>query len=250
MIHICGYAISHDPAGVFTRMTPIPDPCIAVQNNAIVVPNGMNKVLGMSAFLGTTGAQARFVAPSLRMIAPENITPIYLLIAPTGEHLYTIDPAKYFELVDGEQVEVEENSNPAAAEQHTVLIWLSDKENMPVKGKIRTISFTINSATTAGLWVNGIPLLDEDLPFGEYTIVGMRLEGANIIASRLVVPGMAYRPGVLCTANAQAEGLNQWRFGKLGELAKFHTTRGFTLDILSSTTAAAATRIGYLDIIV
>lgn len=249
MKHLFAFSVSHDPGGAYTRMTPVPDQSVNIQANALVIPSQLTKLLGGAAYVGTLGAQVRLVAPSLRQIAPEHIAPVTLQISPTAEHVVAIDPNKIIELTASEQLEIEENSNPAAAEQHTVCIWLADKEILPVRGNIHSIGGTVTVTSVAGAWVNAVPALDEDLPPGRYSIVGLRVEAAGMIAVRVVVPGNAFRDGVLASATAGVNYHNRFRWGNFGEIAQFDTTTGFSLDLLASNAPGAATYRIIIDII-
>jgi hypothetical protein len=189
MYTLLGYSASVNPAGVYTPLTPVPDTLYQIQANAFIIPTKYNKYIGGIACVGPGGAQARLIAPSLREVGLEMIAPVILVISPTGEHLHSLSPNRVVELTPGEALELHENSTPGGAQQHTGVIFLSDQEIAPLKGKIRSVGFTLTVAQVLNTWTAGVPVFDDDLPVGDYIIAGMRLEIAGCVAARIAIPG-------------------------------------------------------------
>jgi hypothetical protein len=249
MYTVLAFSVSHDPAGVFTALTPAADESVRVNGNGFIVPANFTKLVGAYAALGANAAQARILAPSLRTISPEYITPIEGALIPTTDLFTTVSPNKVLQLEASEQLEVHENSNPAAAEQHTAVLFLADQEPAEVKGAIRTIYGTITLAQVAGTWSGSVITLNDNLPPGDYKIVGLRVEGAGMIVARLVIPGMANRPGAICAQSNIVQRESPFRHGKMGVMGSFNTTNLFNVEVLCSAAVASATYNCMIDIL-
>jgi hypothetical protein len=249
MYTMLAYAGSVNPAGIYTPLTPIPDTLYRVNANAFTVPINYNKLIGAFVFTGAGGAQARLVAPSLREIGLEMIAPVHLAISPTGEHFHTISPNRVIEFIPGEDLELQENSTPGGAEQHTGIILLADQEVAPVKGKIRSVGFTLTVAQAILGWTAAVPVFDDDLPVAKYDIVGMRLEAAGMVAARFSVPLSWNRPGIIPSASPGINNENLFRFGNMGVMASFDLNTALNIEVLGSAVVAAAAYRGVMDLI-
>jgi len=243
------FSESVNPAGAYVNLAGVPDQHVLVNGDQITVPSDYNKLLGAMACVGAGGAHARIVAPSLREIGLEYIAPVVLAIAPAGEHLHSVTPQRSIDLKPAELLTVEEDSTPGGAQQHAIVLWLGNNEIVPVTGKIRTINFVLNTALVLDTWVNNVPALAEELPVGNYKIVGMRLEIANGIAARISVPGNWHRPGIPISGTAGVNDSHLFRFGNMGEFLTFNTTNLFSIDVLGAAAVGAANYQGFLDLI-
>ena len=81
---IIAWSEDQDPGGVMTKMAGVPDQHVKVQGDGIWVPE-FNKLLGGIACIGSTGGEARFVAPSLRRMNPYYVQPVNMSILPHEE---------------------------------------------------------------------------------------------------------------------------------------------------------------------
>jgi hypothetical protein len=149
----------------------------------------------------------------------------------------------------GENVETWAIADPAAAQWQYVLLWLADAAIAPLGGGAEMQSLSFTGATTAGanVWTNCPITFDDSLPVGHYQVVGMRAEGASLVAARLVFKGYGWRPACLGNVTPQQYGSDIFRNGNLGVWGEFDSINPPTLDILCN--AADTAQYGILDLI-
>ena len=247
MFTTIAFSESLDPAGVFVNMAAVQDQHVKTVGDRITV-GLLNQLVASYACAGTGSAQNRLVSPSLRRTNPYYITPVEGGIAPTVDPLMMYHPESPIPLETNESLESEINSNPAAAEQQATIVWLSDGPLQKVTGAIYTIVGVINTALVVDSWEFSEIVFGDDLPVGNYAIVGARVEIALGIAFRLVPVGAMHRPGgISCLSNVGQDPYNQ-RFGRMGEWCQFDTTQPPGMEVLGNAATAAANYQIFLDI--
>lgn len=245
---LVAWAESQDPAGLFVPSAAVADQHIRTTGDNIFVPD-YNQLIGAAAFVGTLGNLARLVAPSLRRVNPYYIQPVEELLVAGNPAAVAIQPGIAIPLDTGEQLMVEDNSNPAAAEQHTFLAWLASGAIAPVSGPIRTVRCQITLTQVAGAWTfSPVDFIDE-LPVGKYTIVGGHVIAAGAVAWRLVFVGSWARPGAIAAQVDDQVGLDIFRAGWLGAWGTFDQGNPPVIELLGSAAAGSATYECALDII-
>ncbi len=253
MFTTVAYLQSVDPGGVDTKLNGVLDPHVKVSGTDIIVPT-LAELLGAAAMVSTTVATqyARLDSPNLRRVARYVVSPVQGAAAainlpadPQAIQLHLQGPPS---LAVNEALDALVNSDPAAPQTHSVIVWLADGPVSPVSAAdIFTIRATNATALTSGAWTNVNITLDDVLPVGRYALVGMRAESTNMLAARVVVPGYAWRPGVLgCNTGSHRE---DWRFrrGFIGEWCQFDEVTLFTVDCLAG--GADATQRFLFDLV-
>ena len=248
MFTIAAFSESQDPGGVAVPMAGVPDQHMRVVGDQIFI-NQFNRLMGAFSCAGASATLVRLISPSLRRVNPLIVRPLELGLTPAGNPVHDVDINRSLPLVTDEGLECHITSNPAAAEQASTVIFLSDSQIQMVAGSIFTIHFQVTLALVAGAWAFAeIDLVDE-LPLGQYSVVGGALLAANGVAFRFVPVGGMNRPGAPTVPDEDNDVIIPFRFGNLGEWFKFHTTSPPGVEILSSAAAASATYDGYMDII-
>jgi hypothetical protein len=251
MFHLAAWYESVDPAGAYDQLNAVPDQALTVSGVNVQVP-ALNKIVAMA------GGAENTVAPRLRLAAPVLRTKSLFQIAPLSTaSAGAVEPLSPHSIVDlrktplqmvtGEQLVMELLSNPAAAQIQWALAWLADGPIEQVTGDVFTVRATASATLTAGSWTNTALTFDENLPRGRYAIVGMKAISAGLIAARLVLPDIKWRPGVL--GNDLVEDI-EWpgfRYGGMGVFGEFEDVDGFTADFLSVSGDTAETV--YVDLI-
>lgn len=250
MFTTIAFSASLDAAGVFANIAGVVDQHIKVEGDSIYV-NEFNRLIGAMACLGNTvPGECRIVSPSIRRLSPYYIHPVIDQIYPTtyvGVDMFPKCPV----LLDiDEQLEVEADSNPAAAEQHTVIMWLANQEIVPAKGTVFTVKATTTVALVAGSWEYAALSFADDLPVGSYDVVGMHVGCDEGVAARLVPVGSINRPGVPCVSlQLYQEFTRIFRKGNLGVFCSFPHNNKPGIEILGSAAEASDTYDVYLDLI-
>lgn len=244
------YSESQDNAGAFAKIAGVSDQHIKVDGDSVYI-NEYNRIVAAMACMGNTvPGEVRLTAPSIRGQAPYYIHPIIDQIYPTTYPGICIMKGSPLQLVPDEQLEVESDANPAAAEQHSVIIWAADSEIVPVSGKIFTVKATVTLTGSVGVWVFAALTFVDDLPVGNYDIVGMHVEADEAVAARLVPVAGEKRPGVPCVASKLYHIFGQpFRYGNFGVFCSFKHSLPPNIEILFSADEAEDTYDVYLDII-
>lgn len=248
MFTIIAFSESQDLAGAFGNVAAVPDQQIKTAGDYIYI-NEFNRLLGGLACIGTTGTEARLKSPTINRVNPYYITPVELDIHPGAKVHHSVSPNQAFPLEETEGLEVEIYADPAAAEQESVVVWLANQEIASVKGNIICIKFTITLAQLAGEWsFSEITLIDE-IPVGNYSVVGMRVVADGAVAARLVPVGGKNRPGCPCVLSKEEDGDEVFRRGNLGIWTEFSHNSLPGFELLGSAAVGSATYVCYLDII-
>lgn len=249
MFHIVAFQKSHDPGGAYANLDAVVDSQIKTSGVFAAVPNKLPLLIGAAALVGTAGSRARVISPSIKQVNPQMIAPVTKLLVPPAVVGEWMRPANAFQLDGNENLSVEENSNPAAAEVHTAILALADSIPQPVAGQITTVRATITLAQVVGQWsLSEITLID-DLKTGTYALVGARANIAGGTAFRFAPVGEVHRPGGLCAQDE--DDLDVWyqRNGALGVWFEFETTQLPAVEVLGSAAAGSATYDIFLDVI-
>ncbi len=245
---IIGFGESLDPAGVEEELVPIADPTISEEGDYVYIGE-LNQLIGMMAFLTTTGVSAYVDTPSLRRVSVVHISPITKQIYPTNFERLQIFPRHPVALEPEEGLKVQVVSDPSGAEFHTVALMLSDGAIAPIEGEIFRVKATASITITVGEWKFGELTFADKLPSGTYAIVGARVEtasGGSIF--RLIPIGAGHRPGGVCVTDVEAKDPPYHRNGELGVWMEFTPRTVPSLEILGNATSGS-TQVVHLDLI-
>lgn len=248
MFSLVAFSESIDPNGIHTRMAAVPDQTIRTTGDQVTIGE-MNMIVGAYATVGTLGDECRLISPSLRRFNPLYITPVELALSPPTHSKMVYHGDNPIPLKTNEALEVENNSNPAAVEQQSVVVWLSDGPQVPVTGDIYTVNLNTTITLLAGEWAFAELDFPDSLPVGQYSVVGARCEVANGVAFRFAPIGSAVRPGGVCAPDVGGIDPYNQRWGRLGNWFEFNTVQPPGVEILSSAAAGAATYDIFIDVI-
>ena len=244
------FSESVDAADAVNAITPVVDQIQPADGDFYRIMEERNHIIGCAMLQSAGGTQlSRIQAASIlnKLGGPLNISPRVNALVFGSPPEVVMFPRSPIMLKPDEGVSMEQRSDPVAAERQYGILWLSKGPVEPVSGEIVTVRFTAAIALSAGLWVNGAITLAQALPAGNYDVVGMRIEGTNLVAARLVpIKGGNDRPGVAAVNAAADLDMPFSRFGALGVWFSFANTQTPTLDALGVTDT---TQVGYLDLI-
>lgn len=234
MFHLVGYEQSASLAAL-TAITAIPDPTVRVVTNDIYVPDKINMIVGCAAMINSAAAtlRAEIQAPSLRATLNFDVSPIVnglvfgtlprsMRMWQTPLQLASNEPLEFF-------------FQNGAAVMNRGLVLLADGPISPIKGKIFSVRATGAASLVTATWVNTALTFSQTLPAGTYQIVGMRAQGANLVAARVYCSGAAWRPGVYAANLSNDNDWPDFRYGNAGVWGQFDNTVPPTVDCLGVT---------------
>lgn len=252
VFHLGGFLEDIDPAGAFANITALADDRLFTQGDDIRVPP-LNNVIVIAAGLdNVVDPRARLESPTLDELVRYETSPVN--VGTTDVEPGTpqaVDDMRQNPLVLGvdEILQCQILSNPAAAGDQWVLLWFADGPPQPVTGnRIFTVRYTGATTVTARAWTPVNITLDENLPPGDYAVVGLRPSGASCLAARLVFrTGDFWRPGALGVDAAGDIQHPMFRKGQLGIWGEFPFTQIPAIEYLCDLADTAQT--GHLDLI-
>lgn len=249
MHHLAGFIEEIDEAGAFANIAAAADQVLDYSGDKIRVLQDYSNIIASVAYVGTTGTKARLNAPSLEQFVKLYITPVNQVLVPTGNDVIDMHPESLIPLVPTENLECEVYADPAAAEFHTVGVWLNDNNFTPITGDIRPVPFTIYGALTEGGWNTLSITLEEELPAGNYELVGARLECTVATLARFILSKQVPRPGFVPSADEDFRFRDYFRYGRFGSYGTFDHISLPKMELLCVATTGAATYQGIMDVI-
>lgn len=246
---IVAYSESQDPGDVEVNVAAVPDQEVRTTGDEVIVPETFNQIIGALACIGATGTRAKLVAPSLRRVNPYEIFMTELALFSSGRDNYGLHPEAPIPLAVNEALEAQIISDPATAERATLGVFLSPGALAPVGGQSRPVRFSAALPLTGGEWdFTGINFID-DLPVGNYQVVGGAMVVPAGVLWRFVPVGGTHRPGAPCYQAKNDQQDPVFRNGKLGSWFTFNTTQPPSIEVLASAADTSKTYYGVMDVL-
>lgn len=247
---LVAFSQSQDNVGVYDYMTAVVDQHVKTNGNDIIVP-GLRALIGAASLLGATlPGNSRLVSPSIRRQNLRYITATHAGIVPSANSPKWLTPQTPYMLDVNESLNAQSDSNPAAAEQHSIMVVLADGPLNPIAGNMITVRGQITLALVAGAWTFSEINLIDDLPTGKYQCVGGRAVVAAGIAFRFIPVGGTWRPGGLTVPTVTGIEDPSQRNGALGLWFDFDTTQLPGVEIIGSAATGSATYDVFMDVLV
>jgi len=244
---LAAFSESIDPAGSLANITAVTDDHLTTSGDYIYV-GALNNLIGFYVVAdGTAAVNAQLQSPSLRDVVLLDISGVMVGTDAVDNGIVHLFPESPIALETGEGLEALINSNPSAAAQQSVVVFLSDGAVTPVTGEIHTIRGTATITGSAGSWVSGAITWGQTLPVGRYQVVGARVETSSAVAARFIPIGAANRPGLPTVADDDDHLNPVFRRGGLGVWFEFDSNTPPMLELLTGSSSSAQTV--YLDII-
>lgn len=243
---LVGWAQSVNTGNVLTAFNALPDHHIRYEGTNIIVPAGMNNLLGVYAG-GANITRARLHSPSLSRVVSIDVAPLN----PDPEPL---SPTPFLDMFENpvpldatEALTAFMAGNETSAVYKVALAWLGSGPITPYRGTFRTVRATSSTTLTPYTWTNVPITFTQTLPAGRYQVVGFWGISAGGIAARLVFPGYPWRPGVIINDSVADIQNPRFRFGNAGVFGEFTHDSPPSVDVLS--VSADTSQEFYLDIV-
>lgn len=249
MLHLAGFYESVDQGAALLAIAAMNDQVLNISGDDIRVPAGMNFIVGAGVLTAaTTLSAAQLQAPSLRDLVYPDLAPLVKADDFADPIALPWFPQTPIELVPSENLQFWTNTDNTGAVAIQSLVWFADGALTPVNGKMITVRCTAAITLAAGTWVNGGLTFTQTLPYGDYQVVGMRAQGTNLQAARLVYPGGIWRPGVPAVNAIGDSGFPALRMGAGGALGVFNTNVPPSLDALGHTDTAQTIHLDLIKV--
>lgn len=247
MFHLAAFTAALGVNAADTDVTALSDQAITISNNHFVFTIPVE--VWLAYYFAANATRARLATPKLRTISRPWIRPVERAANPGAKPYLT----EYFRMplrlnpIDETQL-LGSNNLGAATEQSYGLLWVGDGNRNIPQGDPFTVRFTSTLSTVANTWTSGAIVLDEILPAGRYSVIGMDYFAATGVAARLIFPLQIWRPGVIAMTAVGNQNYQGFRWGFLGEYGQFESIAQPLLEVIN-TVGAVVVHEGYLDLI-
>jgi len=247
MFHTVAFYESLDGGGSLTEIASVQDRFITTNGDDVTIPRDLTNLAGAACLSAqTTLTSARIDSPSLRTLANFDIAPLVNAVV-FG------NPPEIADIFDNpqplsanEDINFLINGDNTGAAANYGLAWLTDRNTAKQAGNIFTVRCTAAASLAAGSWASSNLTFTQTLPAGNYQVVGMRAESANLVAARLNFVGGRWAPGVPAVNAAGDIDLDRFRNGNVGVFGEFDETNPPTIECLGVTDTAQTI---FLDLI-
>lgn len=230
-----------------TDVPALQDDYFTIQNTHFLLPEDRFLIWGWVA--AATLNRARLFTPSIGVITRPFIRPIDRSALPTDLPSIADFRANPFRMRGQEELVLEATSGVAVSERFTALFGWTTQTTPAPAGDIYTLRATSVTAAVANSWTSLVATFDNQLPAGEYAVVGLEVQSANALGARLIFPGGSQkdRPGSVSVSALGNDNKDIFRKGGLGDWGRFRNTVLPTVQVLAQ--AADAAHEIYLDIV-
>jgi len=247
MFHLAAFGGLQNPNVTFLPIAPIPDQQIPNnQNNQFIMPS--NVQIWAAYMLGGNLIRGRINNPTLRQVGLPDIFPFSRGNTNPSlaqlDYLYGFGPV----LPKNDPLEIDTSTDAGAVTSNWAFVWLSDQNrNVPVGPAYKIHATSPGAAAPGFTWQPQALTVDQVLPYGTYSIVGMQCQAVNMLAGRLIFVGGGWRPGTLAV-NAVGDQPNPlFQSGNLGEFGRFESNAQPSAEIIAN--GAVGTVNWYLDLV-
>jgi hypothetical protein len=244
--HLAGFFGSVAASQTDIALTPFSDGYLSQGVSGLLLPDDMMVARHIGLGLGLT--QYLLNVPSLRQISQPRYGTVNkaLLAVDDAPILIMGDYAPSIMRSEGYNYQVTTDATAGPNATH-VFSFLTKGFKPCQRGRSTTIRATATITAVAGAWVNGGLTLAQDLPAGNYEIIGAAAYGTGLQAVRFRLPGAGYAPGIIAEQAPGEFFLNNQRWGQMGSFGSFQNSLVPTIDITG--TAGAITITMFIDIV-
>lgn len=245
MRHTVAYSASHDNTAN-ADIAAVADQIMAVQNSHFVpqVDCQINWASAMSA----VALRARLSSPSIRQVTQPYLIPVIDSVGPLTTDKAVDMRSNPIIARRLEELAVESTLSAAGPTRDTIVVDLADSPLAPAPaGPCFTIRGTGTTTLVASNWTLATITWVNNLPVGQYAVIGGIAYGATCQAFRVIFENQVWRPGGLGWVSEVVQADPLFRFGELGLWGTFQSNRMPNIEVLAS--AADTAQTIYLDLV-
>lgn len=247
MFHVAAFSGSVGTSTTaLTNIAPVSDPSLRINGNFLYVPTLTPQFLGAYSW-GAGVTQAQLQSPSLRQFALYDVAPLDQSVDVATPPAFVPRFSSPYPLQPNEALQALITQTGSTNYPNSIAVWFGDGPLAPVNGQIITVRFTATNTSGTYGWNNLAITLSQNLPVGQYTCVGARVEEAHTDLFRFYPVGSTYRPGGLGNLSVKTIGEDAFRYGGLGNWFDFDQLVLPSIDVFSTTGSGSI--VGYMDLI-
>lgn len=236
--HLAAYFEDVAAAAALTQVNALTDGMLSIRNNSFILQRDTEVIwmwLG-----GTSLSRARLVSASFRQITNPEVRPYDQADTPSDDPNVMDLRRRPLRVKAQEELELQTTNTLAmGTENHTGLIAL-DMGIIPApSGPMYTLRGASTTAAVADTWTEIVTTFDDDLPGGNWIVVGLEIISADCRGARLIFENQFWRPGVPGNTDL---GNRPWEpsiDGSLGIFGRFTAFRFPTVEVLCGAATAA-----------
>ncbi len=246
MFHLAGFYGSIAASQTNIILPACQDGAFTLQNQRLIMPQRMQ--IRRTYLMGSGITEGRIVVPSMRTITYPRIHPVDKSAAPANDPAIVRLDDRGPTMLQTEGLGLEITTDATAGPLTAIgLLWLYPGYREAISGQCYTLKATASVAGAVGVWQAGSMTLENDLPAGEYELIGADARGTNLAALRFRFPGQPLLPGIVCEQAAGEFLTDHQRMGNMGSFGRFTNTQVPTIEVLGL--GATTTQDIYLDLI-
>ncbi len=216
--------------------------------NRYISPTKLSVVAATA--MNDTLASARLNAPSLRNLGLPDIYPVTVSDIPAAS------PAIHYWGPNGPEIQpteafgIDTSNGASTIDRVHCGLWVRDRVEPIPAGKRFTLTGTAAITLLLDNWAAGTITFTQDLPYGQYAVIGMYAKCTACYLARLIFPGnTSWRPGCAAVPTVgQFDQRELFRSGTLGSWGTFISTQPPQLELIGSTAGAQTATVG-LDLV-
>jgi hypothetical protein len=233
MHHICAFDATSTPgANVEVDVAALNDSCLTIANGHFL-PQRASQV----AFWGgcsTTMTKARLSTPTLAVITTPFLRDLNVGTTMGVPMRFSDTSQDRIQLAAMEEIQWLHTATSAGAEIKRGLLGLMIEDRPQPAGSMFTIRGTAVGPLVAEVWSNvGTVTWTNQLPNGQYAIVGGSFFSAGAIAGRFILENWPWRPGCFATQGLGNMTDRLFRAGNLGTWGFFRNTAMPIVEMLA-----------------
>jgi hypothetical protein len=220
--HLAAYSESAAAAAALDPVAALADPMLQRRNNNYVLPRDAEIPW---AWIGSANVtRARLAAPSWRQFTLPELRPYDQTATPSDDPNVCDMRMRPLMARGQEEIELQMTNDAGAAVRVTGLIAFSFGLQPAPAGPSYNLRASSTTAAVANAWTLLTLAFDDDLPNGEYAVIGLEHQSANGQGARLIFDQGFWRPGVPSITDL---GNRPWGPAVSGELGVFGRFRNF-----------------------
>lgn len=246
MFHTCAFTGNIALNSTKQAVNALADSIMRIGGSNGFVPQD-DMMLVAAAQFGLSAANAKLFSPKLSQFNPFQITPLSAVASPTDGEIAAFYRYRPFIFRAQEEITAQIDNGNAAAQQETIILWLSTRPEQIPAGERMTVVATSITVATAFAWSTVAYTLNQALPQGTYLMIGSRCFSATGLAHRWTFWNQFYRPGMLSLAAQTNRPFDALRDLYLGAMGSFQNTTLPVCEVLCGAADASHTII--MDVI-